>query len=149
MPLLAFACFFMARALMTLPLDNVWVALTESLDAIFLAWLLVTSLGGAKSRYDRILSWQPLVYLGRISYGIYVYHVFVIIVISPLLLSWGMSETHYDFVRLAILLVMTVAIASLSWHWLEQPFLAWKSNLGAPAEVRAPAASPDLSLQAR
>jgi peptidoglycan/LPS O-acetylase OafA/YrhL len=149
MPLVAFASFFVGRALMTLNLDNVWVAATESFDAIFLAWLLVAALHGAKTRYDTFLSWSPLVYLGKISYGIYVYHVLVIIVVSPLLLTWGLSETHYDFIRLGILLVLTVAMASLSWHWLEQPFLAWKSSLASSPEPRPRVPVRDLSLQTR
>jgi peptidoglycan/LPS O-acetylase OafA/YrhL len=66
--------------------------------------------------------------VGRISYGIYVYHVFVIILISPLLVPYGLTETHYAFLRIAILLMMTLGIAALSWHFMEQPFLAWKSR---------------------
>jgi len=130
MPLVAFSCFFLGRALMTLPEDNVWLALTESFDAIFLAWLLTASLTGVTGWYAVFLAWAPLVYLGRISYGIYVYHVFVIILVSPLLLAWGVSEDHGAFIRLAILFALTIAISSLSWHYLEQPFLAWKSSLG-------------------
>ncbi len=79
------ACFYLGRALMTLPENNVWLALTESVDAVFLAWLLAVALAGMGSRYARLLSWAPLVYLGKISYGIYVYHVFIIILVSPLL----------------------------------------------------------------
>ena len=149
LPLIAFSCFFMGRALMTLNNDNIWVSLTESFDAIFLAWLLVTSLGKTHERYDRILSWPPLAYLGRISYGIYVYHVFVIIAVSPLLLSWGLSESHGDFARLAILLMLTVALASISWHWLEQPFLAWKKSLESPAPAPATVPAGEFSLQGR
>jgi len=138
MPLVAFSCFFLGRALMTLPENNVWLALTESFDAIFLAWLLAASLCGVKGCYALFLSWAPLVYLGRISYGIYVYHVFVIVLVSPLLLSWGLSENHGAFARLAILFTLTVAISSLSWHYLEQPFLAWKNTLGARRIIPVP-----------
>jgi peptidoglycan/LPS O-acetylase OafA/YrhL len=77
----------------------------------------------------RFLSWTPLVYLGRISYGIYVYHVFIIVLVSPLLVPFGMSEDHNAFGRIAVLLALTFAVSSLSWHWLEQPFLAWKAAL--------------------
>jgi peptidoglycan/LPS O-acetylase OafA/YrhL len=127
LPLTAFACFFLGRALMTLPENNLWLALTESVDAVFLAWVLIAaSMGGVKGRYALLLSWAPLVYLGRISYGVYVYHVFVIIIFSPLLAVWGLSAEHGTFMRVAILFLLTVALASLSWHWLEQPFLAWK-----------------------
>jgi peptidoglycan/LPS O-acetylase OafA/YrhL len=146
MPLAACACFFLGRALMTLPEDNVWLALTESVDAVFLAWVLAVSLVGMKGRYARLLSWAPLVYLGKISYGIYVYHVFIIVLVSPLLIPLGMSEDHNAFGRIAILLALTVAASSLSWHWLEQPFLAWKNALKtsrkpAPAREAAGAVS--------
>ncbi len=128
-PLAAFACFFMGRALMTLPEGNIWLGFTETVDAFFLAWLLTVSLNGVKNCYANFLGSQPLVYLGRISYGIYVYHVFVIIIISPLLLSCGLSENHFPFIRLLILLCLTISIASCSWHFMEKPFLAWKDSL--------------------
>jgi peptidoglycan/LPS O-acetylase OafA/YrhL len=152
LPLAAFSCFFLGRALMTLPENNLWLGLTETLDAIFLAWLLVVSLGGMKGRYGRFLSWAPLVYLGRISYGVYVYHVFVIIIISPLLLTCGLSETHGAMARLAILFLLTLGLSSLSWHWLEQPFLAWKNTLGSrakpetvPEKIPVPQAEPSFA----
>ncbi len=148
MPLVAFSCFFLGRALMTLPEDNLWLGMTESFDAIFLAWLLTVSLGGIGGCYGAILSWAPLVYLGRISYGVYVYHVFVIITVSPLLLGFGLSETSWAAARLAILFLLTIALSSLSWHWLEQPFLAWKSALGAsskPKPVPAPRGEPSFA----
>ena len=65
MPLAAFACFFLGRALMTLPENNLFLALTESVDAVFLAWALSAALAGGTSRYTRMLSWSPLVYLGK------------------------------------------------------------------------------------
>src|ERR1700722_18563255 len=130
MPLIAGACFFLGRALMTLPEKSVWLGLTESVDEIFLAWLLAAALVGMKSgRYARLLSWSPLVYLGKISYGVYVYHVFIIILVSPLLVPYGLSEDHNAFGRIAVLLTLTLAMSSLSWHWLEQPFLAWKTAM--------------------
>lgn len=134
MPLAAFGCFFMGRALMTLPEGNVWLALTESFDAIFLAWLLASALNGMTSRYAQFLTWSPLVYLGKISYGIYVYHVFVIIIMSPLLVHLGMSANHDALGRLLILFALTITLASLSWHYLEKPFLAWKDELALGAK---------------
>jgi peptidoglycan/LPS O-acetylase OafA/YrhL len=131
MPLIAGSCFYLGRALMTLPENNVWLALTETVDAVFLAWLLAVSLVGIKGRYARLLSWSPLVYLGKISYGIYVYHVFIIIVVSPLLVPYGLSEDQNAFGRIAVLIALTLAMSSLSWHWLEQPFLAWKTAMAS------------------
>ena len=129
MPLIACACFFLGRALMTLPEGNVCLALTESVDAVFLAWVLAAALHGMNDRYARLLSWSPLVYLGKISYGIYVYHVFIIILVSPLLVPYGLDESHYAAIRILLLFILTVTISSLSWHFFERPFLAWKAVL--------------------
>jgi peptidoglycan/LPS O-acetylase OafA/YrhL len=145
MPLVACACFYLGRALMTLPEGNIWLALTESVDAVFLAWALAASIHGMKGRYARLLSWAPLVYLGKISYGIYVYHVFIIVLVSPLLVPLGMSEDHNAFGRIAILLALTLAASSLSWHWLEQPFLAWK-NAMASGRRRIPETTREISF---
>ncbi len=131
MPLIAGASFYLGRALMTLPENNLWLALTESVDAIFLAWILAASISGMNTRYSRVLSWAPLVYLGKISYGIYVYHVFIIILVSPLLVPLGLSESHNAGGRIAVLLGLTLVVSSLSWHWLEQPFLSWKKALAS------------------
>src|ERR1700683_3231482 len=109
MPLAACACFFLGRALMTLPEGNLWLAMTESVDAVFLAWVLAASLTGMNARYARMLSWSPLVYLGKISYGIYVYHVFIIVLVSPLLIPFGLTEDHNAVGRIAILLALTLA----------------------------------------
>jgi peptidoglycan/LPS O-acetylase OafA/YrhL len=129
MPLAAFGCFFLGHALMTLREDNMFLALTESVDAVFLAWLVAMAIGGIDGIWGRILGWAPIVYLGRISYGIYVYHVFVIVALSPFLATWGLSEEHAVLGRAAVLIAVTLALASLSWHFLEQPFLAWKDAI--------------------
>ena len=143
MPLVAGACFYLGRALMTLPENNVCLALTESVDAIFLAWILAASISGMNHRYARLLSWSPLVYLGKISYGIYVYHVFIIILVSPLLVSLGLSESHNAWGRIAILFGLTFMVASASWHWLEQPFLSWKKTMASKTK-RVPVPSPTI-----
>ncbi len=134
---------------MTLPEDNIFLALTESVDAVFLAWLLAMSLEGTSGKYGRLLSWAPLVYLGRISYGIYVYHVFIIILVSPLLAAYGLSAEHYAVARLAVLMFLTLALSSLSWHFMEKPFLAWKEALkpraAVPALVPVPVPVPVLA----
>jgi peptidoglycan/LPS O-acetylase OafA/YrhL len=94
--------------------------------------LLAAALRGINGPMAHLLSWSPLVYLGKISYGIYVYHVFVIVTISPLLEPYGLSESSNAIERLLILTAATIALSSLSWHWFEKPFLAWKSRLTHP-----------------
>ena len=145
MPLIACGCFFLGRALMTLPEGNLWLALTEEVDAVFLAWVLAAALTGMNDRYARLLSWAPLVYMGKISYGIYVYHVFIIVLVSPLLVPYGLSEDHNAFGRIAVLLALTFAVSSLSWHWIEQPFLSLKKAMSS-GRTRAPEPAQAISF---
>ncbi len=135
LPLAAFSCYFLARWMTTLQHDNALLGLAESFDAIFLAWLLVAALTGVTGRYGGILSWSPLVYLGRISYGIYVYHVFIIVLVSPWLIAHGMDTIS----RTIILLAVTLVFSALSWHWLELPIIAWKNRLGEGVRKSKPA----------
>ena len=107
----------------------------------FFAWVLAASVSGMKARYARLLSWAPLVYLGKISYGIYVYHVFIIILVSPLLVPYGLSEEPQRIraasqMLLALTLVTVVALLALAGaavHGVEEIH-----RVGTEAESRPP-----------
>ncbi len=61
---------------------------------------------------------KPLDYLGDISYGIYLWHLLVILSLKRLL----PADAHRFF--LTSTLVVTVALAATSWHLLEKPMVA-------------------------
>lgn len=61
----------------------------------------------------RVLEWPPIVYLGVISYGIYLWHV------APLQLM----STVRPMVRFPVAATVAVAIAAASYRWVESPFL--------------------------
>ena len=64
------------------------------------------------------LTWRPLVHVGRISYGLYLYHYPVERVLQDRLGSGGLC--------LALTLVVTFGVASVSYRYLEEPFLRLK-----------------------
>jgi peptidoglycan/LPS O-acetylase OafA/YrhL len=67
------------------------------------------------------------IHIGKISYGIFVYHYFVPEVIDRYIhLPWLHSYTASVVVRFAILSAVSVAIAELSWHLVERPILRFK-----------------------
>lgn len=80
--------------------------------------LLVAAVLGAKGRFGALLSARPIVYLGRISYGLYAYHLIAI--------HLGKRLPLAPLLQRAISLGATVAIAILSYELFEKAFLRWK-----------------------
>ena len=60
---------------------------------------------------------RPVDYLGEVSYGIYLWHLFAI---QAVIHVAGMREVP----ALVAVLGLTILAAALSWHFLEQPFMA-------------------------
>ena len=83
-------------------------------------------------------SW--LVYLGRISYGLYVFHLFALALVMKLAFVplIGMPLTFE--LRVMFAFVLTVALATVSYHWLEQPFLKLKERFRSTPEPVLPTA---------
>ena len=95
---------------------------------ILLALALVQTAAQGDSVVARILSWPPLVYLGTISYGIYVVHYFIPESIAIVERHFHVS-LHFPQPGLARCLVMSalsVGAAAISWRFLESPINALK-----------------------
>jgi peptidoglycan/LPS O-acetylase OafA/YrhL len=75
-----------------------------------------------RGRAGAVLECRPLVYLGKISYGIYVYHAFTPLGVV-LLAGWiGCDIGRGNLAVLGVAATLaTVAVASLSWHIFEHP----------------------------
>ena len=67
---------------------------------------------------------RPLIYLGRISYGLYVFHAIVIVSCE----HWIGRHVHIPGVLLLVELAITILIAAASYRFLERPFLKLKSR---------------------
>lgn len=65
---------------------------------------------------------RRLVFLGQISYGIYLYHYPVYYLIDT------MTGHGTAWWAVALKIVTSVAVASLSWRWIESPILGLKSR---------------------
>lgn len=76
------------------------------------------------------LEYSVISYLGKISYGIYIYHIavniFVINLLKPYQNIW--TNLHYNIVMYTFTVGLTILIASLSYHFLEQKLLAFKER---------------------
>ena len=65
---------------------------------------------------------RRLVFLGQISYGIYLYHYPVYYLIDT------MTGHGTAWWAVALKIVTSLAVASLSWRWIESPILGLKSR---------------------
>jgi peptidoglycan/LPS O-acetylase OafA/YrhL len=93
-------------------------------NTLFAGCLVRLALLPGKDRRLDWLSWSPLRFLGRISYGIYVYHIFIADFIYTF---WPSAHTwHLMFL---ILTVSTIAIATASYNFMEKPILQFKDRV--------------------
>jgi len=90
------------------------------------AWVVARAAGGFAGAAGRFLSWPPAMAIGKISYGLYVYHGF-----TPYLLGRyvpGFVAMPVPL-RVAMLAAATLLMAMASWRWLERPLLNQKARL--------------------
>ena len=78
------------------------------------ATLIVGTAQGTSA--GRILSLAPMIWIGRISYSLYLWH-WPIIVFGR---RYGLLDD--DWQSVAIACVLSVAVAAFSWRFIEQPF---------------------------
>jgi peptidoglycan/LPS O-acetylase OafA/YrhL len=70
---------------------------------------------------------NPLVYLGQISYGLYVFHILGLMLSNYAVQHQESSLGRY-LLREAVALAITIAFAAISYRWLETPFLTLKQR---------------------
>jgi peptidoglycan/LPS O-acetylase OafA/YrhL len=96
----------------------------------FTMMLLLGSLVVREDRWDRpLLTVTPLRYLGVISYGTYMYHMWVIHAVRVGFERLGSSPEGVTFFIVTVLGCMVVA--GMSYRFIEQPILKWKARFAA------------------
>ncbi len=75
------------------------------------------------NKLKNVLEWKALNYLGKISYGIYMYHFIVLI---PVLVLATKLKTDNTIFIYSLTLIGTIIISSISYHYFENFFLKKK-----------------------
>lgn len=81
----------------------------------------------------RLLDTPPIAWLARISFGIYVWHYVVLelvrLYVVPDMVQGGLRDSMVFLLASALVTAITIAIAALSWYWLERPAIDWARGL--------------------
>lgn len=102
--------------------------LGTTLVCVVFSWLILYSCDVKPRISDCVLGSGVLMYLGKISYGIYLMHTFVF---SGLLLVLNKSQVEIfnPFVIGVLATITTVLLASISWRYLESPIIKWRNRM--------------------
>lgn len=102
-----------------------WMILELSSETLLCGWLVLQAAQGFEGPAGRMLASAPLVYLGRISYGLYLLHK----PIPSVLRACGV-DTNAIPVGIGFFLYtgLAILVASLSWYLFEGPINSLKSR---------------------
>ena len=97
--------------------------------------LLIFSRDAVTERARALLVRAPLRYIGRISYGIYLYHYLILFLLG--MAPYQVLGTGTTGALVLAGLAATFATAALSYRFLEAPLLSLKGQLGAATGAAA------------
>jgi peptidoglycan/LPS O-acetylase OafA/YrhL len=118
----AYVCIYVVQHT---SLNSIWIGAFEYtfLSAFFACAVQAVS-GGICGIGGKILEFRPFLYLGKISYGLYVFHGLIMPALKTVILPIvpGLSRV-WDFLpcRITLAALSTVAISAFSWHLFERP----------------------------
>lgn len=123
-----------------LPEGSLSIATNGLFSVVLSAGLVAGSVAGFSGLFGRLLESRPATYIGRISYGIYVYHFFLLTAWERYAPRWlphhpGWTVTSGGIITLdrvlyfALLVTLSICIAALSWRFIEQPVLRLKGRI--------------------
>ncbi|WP_215238943.1 acyltransferase family protein [Dyadobacter helix] len=95
----------------------------------FFAFISLVLIIGQITARNRIINLENSVFnfIGKISYGIYVIHPLIILLITPLLKGVKMGNVFlWSLIYCLGISIVTIVLAYLSFRYLERPFLIYK-----------------------
>lgn len=106
------------------------------------AWLIHKASTGFGGVIGQTLEAPPIVYLGQISYGIYLLHAFMFVLIDAIFHKIKFVTYGATVVPAVVASIATIALASLFWFALEKPMNQFKRLFPYLRERRATVREP-------
>jgi peptidoglycan/LPS O-acetylase OafA/YrhL len=103
-------------------------ALDLTAASLIFCWLIGSASRGFGGRFGRLLEWRPISYVGKISYGIYIFHNLVPPALSTLARRVGIEYRDTGIVNFVASSLVTLGVAALSWHLFEAPINGLKRH---------------------
>jgi peptidoglycan/LPS O-acetylase OafA/YrhL len=116
--------------------ENVRWALFATVWSLWFVWLIDRAAAGFRGWPGALLEMRPLTYLGQISYGLYLIHAS-----APRLVGWlwrlGSTRPYPPnaLVGVGAPVVVTIALAALSWEFYEGPLNRLKCRVPYDARL--------------
>ena len=104
---------------------------------LFFTWLIHRAAIGFKGATGLLLCYSPLLYLGQISYGIYIFHKFMSVIVPRLFDVLKISYPTEPVTQALLLIVINVSVASCSWYLFEKPINNLKNRFKYMRAARA------------
>ena len=109
--------------------EHYFVQVAGTLAAIlFFCWLIHRAAVGFTGWPGRVMRWKPLIYLGQISYGLYIFHKFISIVMPHVFSKLRLPYPENPILQAILLIGINIALASCSWFWFERPINKLKNR---------------------
>jgi peptidoglycan/LPS O-acetylase OafA/YrhL len=123
-----------------------WMILELSAETLLCGWVVLHAAQGFQGQIGRFLGSAPLVYLGQISYGLYLLHK----PIPSILRAYGIDTAEIPTgIAFLIYTVLAILAASLSWHLFEGPINRLKRNFPYRVNAVVPVCQPALARGTR
>lgn len=119
--------------------QGVWTAYVamDSVRAMAFIGLVALAARGFHGVPGSLLLWRPLRFIGAVSYGIYLYHLAVELVVRKAVTVAGGPVLEKGPVLFLAASALTVLVASASWFFLERPILGLKKRFSYQNTRRA------------
>ncbi len=147
-PMAQWAALFGLGLWVGMPVSPVSNSVLPIIPASILYAVIIANVAG-NPRSVLKLEWNWMNRLGRVSYGIYMWHASAIVLILASLrgTGWAGDGWAYNLVMYPGAIALTLLASLVSYQFLERPFLRWKERMDRPAAVQDEKASPPTTLR--